>query len=321
MQSLLRPLGFLSIVSLLVLALVPTSASAAQTWKVAVGAQTPDKGVQANAFFNNDITVDVGDTVVWSSSVGEIHTVTFLSGGPRPDLIISGPGGQLQVNPDVLLPAGGPSYDGAGYINSGVVPEPGLGKNPFGLTFTQTGTFSYVCLVHPEMTGTVHVAPANTPYPTTQADYDRQSQVLRAQVLGQGRTLDGQARATAAQAGPTNVTLGIGDDLGSLAVMRMTPEQRVVHVGDTVTWTNHDPETPHTVTFGTEPAGGLLAAFAPSGSTTLSAPGQSVNSGFIGAGLPFGTQFQVTFTGAGTYSYICALHDDMGMKGTIIVVR
>jgi len=95
-------------------------------------------------------------------------------------------------------------------------------------------------------------------------------------------------------------------------------------VGETVTWTNRDPETPHTITFGTEPAGGQLAAFAPSGidrpgHATISAVGQSVNSGFTGQGVPFGTQFQVTFTAPGTYTYICALHDDLGMVGTITV--
>jgi len=76
------------------------------------------------------------------------------------------------------------------------------------------------------------------------------------------------------------------------------------HVGDTVTWPNLEPEFPHTITFGTEPSGGPFGAFAPSGvdapgHATLTAPGQSVNSGFIGADLPFGTQFRATFTAPG----------------------
>jgi len=33
------------------------------------------------------------------------------------------------------------------------------------------------------------------------------------------------------------------------------------------------------------------------------------------------TRFRVTFTAPGTFNYICALHDDLGMKGTVIVHR
>jgi plastocyanin len=36
-------------------------------------------------------------------------------------------------------------------------------------------------------------------------------------------------------------------------------------------------------------------------------------------GLP-GEPFTVTFTQPGTYDYICALHENMGMKGTITVL-
>jgi hypothetical protein len=57
-----------------------------------------------------------------------------------------------------------------------------------------------------------------------------------------------------------------------------------------------------------------------------------VHSGFILAapqervGLPqsplplFVTRFRITFTHPGTFPYICALHDNLGMKGEIIVV-
>jgi plastocyanin len=107
--------------------------------------------------------------------------------------------------------------------------------------------------------------------------------------------------------------------------MRFLPDRTVVRAGQTVTWTNRDPETPHTVTFGEEPGGGPLGAFAPAGTdgpghATLSAPDQAVNSGFIGAGLPAGTTFSATFTKPGTYAYICALHDELGMVGTVVVL-
>ncbi|HEY3437632.1 MAG TPA: plastocyanin/azurin family copper-binding protein [Actinotalea sp.] len=33
-----------------------------------------------------------------------------------------------------------------------------------------------------------------------------------------------------------------------------------------------------------------------------------------------GVPFTVTFTAAGTFHYICAIHDDMGMVGDVVVV-
>ncbi len=63
---------------------------------------------------------------------------------------------------------------------------------------------------------------------------------------------------------------------------------------------------------------------------TIKASSDRVHSGLIGAapqervGLPQTpvavTRFRVTFTTAGTYPYICALHDTLGMKGEIIVL-
>ena len=56
-----------------------------------------------------------------------------------------------------------------------------------------------------------------------------------------------------------------------------------------------------------------------------------MNSGFLStrrqfsyyqlAGTPLtqATTFDVTFTAAGTYSYICELHDEIGMVGRVIV--
>lgn len=105
----------------------------------------------------------------------------------------------------------------------------------------------------------------------------------------------------------------------------------------TVEWENDDPQTPHTITFGQERAGD---PFPPSANVTvdsdgarhatLNAPADSAHSGFILAapqeriGLPQSplsfTRFRVTFTHAGVYPYICALHDTLGMKGTITVL-
>ena len=166
-------------------------------------------------------------------------------------------------------------------------------------------------------------------------------------LIGQGLGLLAQGLAAAIQASPiqhTAVTAGIGEvfrGVGSVAVERFLPEQRVVHVGQSVTWTNRDPESPHTVTFGTlpqdqvppgrtlpeqpgslGPTGNTPGSLAP-GQGTLNAPPSSsqwLSSGYLGAGRPLGTSFNVTFEAPGTYPYYCALHDVLGMRGTIVVV-
>ena len=113
------------------------------------------------------------------------------------------------------------------------------------------------------------------------------------------------------------------------------PTNQTVHVGDTVEWVNMSTPVFHTVTFGAEP----LDDAPPSQSVTLdedrvrhafvNSPDDSVNSGFIGvpnqeaAGAPEAlldiTRFRVTFNAPGTFNYICGLHDNLGMKGTVIV--
>jgi plastocyanin len=94
--------------------------------------------------------------------------------------------------------------------------------------------------------------------------------------------------------------------------------------------------TPHTITFGTEPTGdpGPPSANVSKDkdgarSAVVTPQANSVHSGFIVAALqdqignpqtPLGvTRFRVTFPNPGVFPYICALHDDLGMKGMVIV--
>jgi plastocyanin len=318
--------GALAAAGLLSLAAaLPVHAAKASTWHVDVGSQTDDQGIQVNAMLPRVEAIDVGDTVTWTVKTGEFHTVSFLSGQPQPPFIL--PGSPPSINPQVAAPSGGPIFTGTGYFNSGIL----LKDQAYSLTFSTAGDYPFLCLIHPDMVGAIHVAPAGTPYPHTQRAYDRQAERTAVHLLTAGRDLRAEGLEVAA-AEPGRVVAGTGalvPGMASIFVARFSPERKIARVGETVTWSNIDPAAPHTVTFGPEPGGGSggpLAAFAPSGidrpgHATISTSDQAVNSGFIGNNLPFGTSFSATFTSPGTYTYLCALHDDLGMLGVIQVVN
>jgi plastocyanin len=280
-------------------------------WNVSVGAQSQAMAIQASTYFPKDITIDAGDSVTWTSATAEPHTVTFLANG------------QAVPQDPFSPPAGGNTYSGTGYFNSGPLlgaPAPGFIQS-YTLTFSQPGTYTYICLFHPFMTGTVHVQTAGAAYPESQAAYDRQSKQDEHRYLAQGEALRGTALAIAAS-DPSHASVAAGAGNGTATVMRFLPDRLVVPVGTTVTWTNRDPMEPHTVTFGPEPQG-PNADFTPVGldgpaHATVSHPDQQVSSGAFGGMLSPST-FKVTFTAPGKYTYICMLHDMMGMVGTVIV--
>jgi plastocyanin len=211
------------------------------------------------------------------------------------------------------------------------------------VTFPTAGNFKLVCLVHANMTGAVHVLSLSETLPYDQVFYDREAARERAELLADGDRLEARGGATAQRTFANEVTAGIGEIVATgggshtMSVNRFLRGKIVVHVGDTVEWTNLDPVTPHTVTFGTEPAGPPQPPSAdvtldPDGGrkASLGSPGQSTHSGFLvaspqdRAGLaqaPLGvTHFRVTFTSPGAFTYICALHDELGMTGIVRVI-
>jgi plastocyanin len=312
-----------------------------KTWYASVGAQSNDKGRQALAFLPNEIWIHAGDSthpdgdsITWQSDADDIHTVTFLTiGETRLPFTVGCPGFSSS-------PA---KFDGTSCVST-----PPLAKGQtFTVFFPKAGNFKLVCLVHENMTGVVHVLDASQPLPHDQDFYDQQAADQRRDLLSDrdGRLVAaGQHHGECAAHDSLKarvVTAGIGEISATaggsqtLSVVRFTDDKIEIRAGDTVEWTNQDPVTPHTVTFGMEPADPIP----PSANVTVDADGarhasinspqDSVHSGFIMAALqdqlfnpqtPLGvTRFRVDFPNPGVYRYICALHDDLGMKGTVIV--
>ncbi|MDQ1406818.1 MAG: hypothetical protein QOG55_2447 [Acidobacteriaceae bacterium] len=323
---------FIRWIVLLAIALLPQVASA--QWHATVGAQSANMGRQALAFLPNEIWIHEGDTITWKFSAGEIHTVSFLAASPT-----------TQLRPAFSDGCPGFSSDPAWFDGSACVSTPPLVKgSTFTVRFPAAGNFKLVCLVHPDMTGVVHVLELSKPLPHTQYFYDEEAEAQTRALLSDMDREENEDRHSAERHSDEGQVIVGGGEISTnpggastLSIMRFVGHTPVIHAGQTVEWGSDDPEDPHTITFGTEPAGD---PFPPSGNVTMGADGarhaiinstsDSVHSGFIFAapqdrtGLaqsPLSvTRFRVTFTHPGTYPYICALHDTLGMKGKVVVL-
>src|SRR5690348_4369772 len=66
---------------------VPQAESATITWQATTGAQNTDEGIQALAFFPNELWVHIGDSITWNFPTSDIHTVTFLKQNTTPQQV------------------------------------------------------------------------------------------------------------------------------------------------------------------------------------------------------------------------------------------
>ena len=154
---------------------VTTSALSAKEWQAWMGAQSRDLGSQAIAYLPSELWVHTNDTVRWTLSSTEIHTVTFLKPGQvRPPLF--GPVFEVPVGCPGNTPDGA-SFDGSDCVNSGVMGSFGkiAGPQSYTVKFPVAGNFKLQCLVHFDMTGSVHVLNSSDAAPYDQTFYDTQA--------------------------------------------------------------------------------------------------------------------------------------------------
>ena len=105
-----------------------------------------DVGMLASAYQPREITVSVGDTVVWENTSARAHTVTATAGGIPDEAEFFASGGFDDYA----------SAEAAWNADFGGILESGDG---FEHTFTVPGAYEYVCIPHREggMFGTVIV--------------------------------------------------------------------------------------------------------------------------------------------------------------------
>jgi plastocyanin len=220
--------------------------------------------------------------------------------------------------------------------------EPGQSRS-FDLTFTATGTYDFVCLVHGQiMSGKVKVLAANAKVATPGAE----------KALGQHQIALKMAKAPAViraarkQIKPANTnpngtktfTVNLGFSKGQIDLMRFFPNKLSVRAGDTVVWQmTRASDAPHTVTFlnGTADPSLVVPVAQTSGPPVLyvnpvvlmpSLPvAPLMRTGLFSSGLltPVpGTMYSLVIGDitAGPLHYQCLLHDTSGMTATLVVL-
>jgi plastocyanin len=313
----------------------------AQSWQATAGAQSQDKGRQALAFLPNEIWIHAGETITWTFATDEPHSVTFLKPGQvRPSFTAGCPG----TTPD------GSGFDGSVCVNSGRITTVGT---TYTVTFPTPGNYRLVCLIHTNMTGLIHVLPPSEPLPHDQGFYDDQAARERHDLLSDhDAQLNSNEEEENGLMETHKIVVGTGElvstpgGIQSVSLMRFMQPSITIHARDTVEWRSSD-VSGHTITFGQEPPN-VTPQTPPSANVfadpdgarhaIITSTSDSVHSGFIAqagherGGVPQApapvaqvqppvgvTRFRVTFMTPGTYPYICAFHDGLGMKGQVIV--
>jgi plastocyanin len=125
-------------------------------------------------FFPGSVTIKAGQSVVFSvPGSQEPHTFSFGTDAYLKDIVakqitpVPGAGGPptLVFDPRALLPSDPPgalpAYTGQnhgdGFLSTGVLGKGTPGGTRASVTFANPGTYGFICLIHPEMHGTVVV--------------------------------------------------------------------------------------------------------------------------------------------------------------------
>src|SRR5215213_8065745 len=274
----------------------------------------------ANAYFRKTVTIHKGDKVRWS--INGFHSVTFVPANGQPT---------LRPNPLAVAPQGGKTFSPNSLRNSGLPLAEGP-PPPYTLRFKRKGTFRYLCVVHPGMTGKVKVVGADRSIPSA-GDDRRAARRQQKAALQQVQRL-----TTGLGTEDLEKTIQAGNDRRSGAtVFRFFPANPSYKVGDTVTLRMPAVSSEaHTFTFGPtngkdayndQLAAGLLGeVFDPRGAYPSEPPPAGVPSittaqhgnGFFNSGVldqdsasPQPASTKVTFGAPGTYQLICLIHPFM----------
>jgi plastocyanin len=335
---------------------VPAAADAA-TKTVSAGPFAKQAKFQAasgdgNAYYRKSITIHKGDKVTWEFN--GFHSVTFVpKDDAAPGLIL--PDTQTKVSgsvdaagrpfwfngePNILLnelaafPQGGKKFKPAVLTSSGLPLDEGP-PAPYTLKFPKTGSFTYICTVHPGMKAKVKVVKPSASIPSAKKDKKQAKKELNNTLKQvQNRTNGPSGLQATIQAG--------NDKAGGATIFKFFPQNAAAKVGETLTLQMPPSSSEvHSFTFG--PSNGndqyvdkvaqtlIGPVFNPIGfypseppaSTTAYVPTLHGN-GYWNSGLldsddttPLRNSTRITFGQPGTYSYICLIHPFMQAQVTV----
>ena len=348
------PLALAPVVVLLLTSCERGQETAPRELQVLVGAGRGTASI--NEFFPSEVRVRAGDTVNWRMNAdGDPHTVTFTD---VPDVVtdivpaVDEDSIDLMFSPDLLFPTRGPgapieTYSGEGYFNSGIffgairdVPR----LDTYSLTFDTPGTYDYVCGIHEFMTGKVVVEQQGAADVPSQDEIDLMAFTEMAPLIDLtlwNQQLIASQRVIGREAGARGTDLwiiSVGLGPREAEVVDFMPKNLTIDQGDTVVWvssgfhavvfprgervnfyqTVRRPGEPPIVAVNTQ----VTERFKPSGEFDGT---EFVSSGLIGPGVraygtrPNGIGFSLTFNAPGAFAYLCPIHRDVGMIGSITV--
>ncbi|MDP9238581.1 MAG: plastocyanin/azurin family copper-binding protein [Chloroflexota bacterium] len=306
-----------------------------------------DGAFDIERFLPADIHVREGDTIQWTAQGIEGHTITFVEQKQFNTLLSSylqpDPNDPAQVifNPEIALKSRtGDTYPGDGtYYNSGFIGVPA--EQTYKLTFTKSGLYQYVCLVHPfTMRGTVSVDAASAQVEAPESVTSRGKAELAGYIEEEKRAVAQAAAEPHELPGPSGavlyrVNVGVTTPYGQAAAF--VPAALDIKAGDTVIFENDDRDF-HNVVFK-----GLQKGLPPGIGIIVDAEGRGLNfslskesavavdpppggfddktflsSGSLGILQPRLT-WRLQFAKPGTYSFACTIHVLAGMAGVITV--
>ncbi|MFC5531849.1 cupredoxin domain-containing protein [Cohnella yongneupensis] len=178
------------------------------------------------------LIIHEGDTVNFTNrGVAAPHTVTFW-------------GQTTPAAPDDSFAApsvpNGSSWDGKSMINSGLM-FPG---QSYSITFTGSGVYPYLCLLHPAMVGDIIVVPKGQPIPS-KADQQAQ-QAAKLKELDQQVASIKKERSVTSYAknkdGSFTYSGYAGSGTPELMINAYSPNTYYINEGDSITWNTDAPD-------------------------------------------------------------------------------